>query len=193
MDDRGEYASTLSQNPPKIIGADNSSAFRQVEQGKGKKPGNKIFQTVNVKADISQEPRTNGQISSEVLESHRSEEAGENDSISGEINPVVDENSVRLFIALFDYDPVTMSPNVDCIDEELPFREGQILKVYGDKDSDGFFRGESQGRVGYIPCNMVSEVQIDDPELAEQLLRETSTLPDPSSSNGEFDSNYLNK
>lgn len=98
---------------------------------------------------------------------------GDTDSISGEINSVVDENSVRLFIALFDYDPITMSPNVDSIDEELPFREGQILKVYGDKDLDGFYRGESQGRTGFIPCNMVSEVQIDDPDLVDQLLKES--------------------
>ena len=32
-------------------------------------------------------------------------------------------------MALFDYDPEIMSPNVDALDEELPFREGQIIKV----------------------------------------------------------------
>lgn len=36
---------------------------------------------------------------------------------------------VRIFVALFDYDPVSMSPNPDAGEEELPFREGQILKV----------------------------------------------------------------
>jgi len=35
----------------------------------------------------------------------------------------------RLFVALFDYDPPTMSPNPDACDEELPFREGHIIKV----------------------------------------------------------------
>lgn len=34
----------------------------------------------------------------------------------------------RLFIALFDYDPNAMSPNKDN-DEELPFKEGQLIKV----------------------------------------------------------------
>ncbi|XP_055862026.1 peripheral-type benzodiazepine receptor-associated protein 1-like isoform X4 [Biomphalaria glabrata] len=109
------------------------------------------------------------------------EDVGDTDSISGEINTVVDENTIRLFIALFDYDPATMSPNVDSIDEELPFREGQILKVFGDKDADGFYRGESHGKKGFIPCNMVSEVQIDDPDLVEQLLKETSERPVPDS------------
>ena len=40
-----------------------------------------------------------------------------------------DESRIRIFIALFDYDPVTMSPNPDAIDEELPFKEGQLIKV----------------------------------------------------------------
>ena len=35
----------------------------------------------------------------------------------------------RIFVALFDYDPPTMSPNPDACDEELPFREGQLIKV----------------------------------------------------------------
>ncbi|XP_042897319.1 RIMS-binding protein 2 isoform X3 [Parasteatoda tepidariorum] len=70
-------------------------------------------------------------------------------------------NRVRFFVALFDYDPQTMSPNPDAADEELPFQEGQMIKIYGDKDSDGFYRGESNGRVGLVPGNMVSEVQID--------------------------------
>lgn len=35
----------------------------------------------------------------------------------------------RLFVALFDYDPQSMSPNPDACEEELPFREGQTIKV----------------------------------------------------------------
>lgn len=36
----------------------------------------------------------------------------------------------RWFMALFDYDPITMSPNPDAAHEELGFREGQLIKVY---------------------------------------------------------------
>ncbi|MEE6504432.1 hypothetical protein FKM82_005189 [Ascaphus truei] len=79
---------------------------------------------------------------------------------------------VRIFVALFDYDPRTMSPNPDAAEEELPFKEGQIIKVYGDKDSDGFYRGETCGRAGYIPCNMVSEIQADDEEMMDELLKQ---------------------
>ncbi|TFJ99392.1 nuclear cap-binding protein subunit 1 [Platysternon megacephalum] len=85
---------------------------------------------------------------------------------------VVKDNSVRIFVALFDYDPISMSPNPDAAEEELPFKEGQVLKVCGDKDADGFYRGECAGRAGYIPCNMVSEVQVESEEVRKELLKQ---------------------
>ncbi|XP_058139892.1 peripheral-type benzodiazepine receptor-associated protein 1 isoform X2 [Dasypus novemcinctus] len=85
--------------------------------------------------------------------------------------PACQDRPIRVFVALFDYDPVTMSPNADAGEEELPFREGQILKVFGDKDADGFYRGEGGGRTGYIPCNMVAEVAVDSPVGRQQLLQ----------------------
>ena len=42
----------------------------------------------------------------------------------------IGDNEVRIFVALFPYDPVNMSPNPDAAEEELPFREGQIIKVW---------------------------------------------------------------
>lgn len=80
------------------------------------------------------------------------------------------DDAARLFVALFDYNPITMSPNSDAAEEELPFKEGQILKVIGDKDADGFYKGEYEGRKGYIPCNMVSEVHFENKEVKEQLI-----------------------
>lgn len=44
------------------------------------------------------------------------------------INSRKSSNSPRQFVALFDYDPQAMSPNQDN-DEELPFKQGQIIKV----------------------------------------------------------------
>ncbi|XP_058673709.1 peripheral-type benzodiazepine receptor-associated protein 1 isoform X3 [Ammospiza caudacuta] len=82
------------------------------------------------------------------------------------------DDGIRIFVALFDYDPVSMSPNPDAAEEELPFKEGQILKVCGDKDADGFYWGECAGREGYIPCNMVSEVPVESSELKQQLLKQ---------------------
>ncbi|XP_036907761.1 RIMS-binding protein 2 [Sturnira hondurensis] len=89
-----------------------------------------------------------------------------------ETDPGAEEPAARIFVALFDYDPLSMSPNPDAAEEELPFKEGQIIKVYGDKDADGFYRGETCARVGLIPCNMVSEIHADDEEMMEQLFRQ---------------------
>ncbi|XP_043353887.1 RIMS-binding protein 2 isoform X20 [Dermochelys coriacea] len=89
-----------------------------------------------------------------------------------ETDPGTEDISPRIFVALFDYDPLTMSPNPDAAEEELPFKEGQIIKVYGDKDADGFYRGETCTRLGLIPCNMVSEIQADDEEMMDQLLKQ---------------------
>lgn len=46
-----------------------------------------------------------------------------------ETDPGTEDISTRIFVALFDYDPLTMSPNPDAAEEELPFKEGQIIKV----------------------------------------------------------------
>ncbi|XP_071783912.1 RIMS-binding protein 2 [Centroberyx gerrardi] len=82
------------------------------------------------------------------------------------------EELTRIFVALFDYDPLSMSPNPDAADEELPFKEGQIIKVFGNKDTDGFYRAEIRDRVGLIPCNMVSEIQTEDDDMMDQLLKQ---------------------
>ncbi|XP_051777039.1 RIMS-binding protein 2 isoform X3 [Erpetoichthys calabaricus] len=89
-----------------------------------------------------------------------------------ESEPDLNEEPTRIFVALFDYDPLSMSPNPDAADEELPFKEGQIIKVHGNKDTDGFYRGEISGRLGLIPCNMISEIQTDDEEMMEQLIKQ---------------------
>nr|XP_020488639.1 RIMS-binding protein 2 [Labrus bergylta] len=82
------------------------------------------------------------------------------------------DEMTRVFVALFDYDPMSMSPNPDAADEELPFKEGQIIKVFGNKDTDGFYRAEIRDRVGLIPCNMVSEIQTEDDDMMDQLLKQ---------------------
>ncbi|TRY58676.1 hypothetical protein DNTS_028448 [Danionella cerebrum] len=82
------------------------------------------------------------------------------------------EDLSRIFVAMFDYDPLSMSPNPDAAVEELPFKEGQVIKVFGQKDTDGFYRAEICGRRGLVPCNMVSEIQADDEEMMDQLLKQ---------------------
>ncbi|KAJ8368364.1 hypothetical protein SKAU_G00083920 [Synaphobranchus kaupii] len=93
------------------------------------------------------------------------------------------EDGARIFVALFPYDPAVMSPNPDTAEEELPFKEGQIIKVYGEKDQDGFYCGESGGRFGYVPCNMVSEIQVEDEVARAQLLQKGFLSPQSSIDN----------
>ncbi len=52
--------------------------------------------------------------------------------------------------AAYDYVPSTDSPN-DTVEEELPFREGDVLLVYGRMDDDGFYQVSWAGsRVCYM-------------------------------------------
>ena len=44
--------------------------------------------------------------------------------------------------------------------------------MFGNKDTDGFYRAEIRERVGLIPCNMVSEIQTEDDEMMDQLLKQ---------------------
>ncbi|XP_056612948.1 RIMS-binding protein 2-like [Triplophysa dalaica] len=82
------------------------------------------------------------------------------------------DQNVRLFVALFSYNPAMMSPNPDTMEEELPFEQGQVIKIYGDKDADGFYSGESGGHFGFVPSNMVSEIPVEDEELKQYLLQQ---------------------
>ncbi|XP_077467473.1 RIMS-binding protein 2 [Stigmatopora argus] len=78
----------------------------------------------------------------------------------------------RLFVALYPYNPASMSPNPDTAAEELPFVPGQIIKVFGDKDVDGFYHGESGGLSGYVASNLVAEVPVDDHYLKHLIMRQ---------------------
>ncbi len=127
-------------------------------------------QSVSTKVQIS-----GSTAASNTSSSSTSSSTGNLNGSSGSNGPTTSSglnHRIRIFVALFDYDPPTMSPNPDACDEELPFREGQLIKVYGEKDADGFYWGEANGLKGYVPCNMVSEVQVDDDRVAEELFKE---------------------
>ncbi len=49
------------------------------------------------------------------------------------------DDSPRVLRAVHDYDPNMDSPN-DNSDVELTFSEGDLIKVYGRPDSDGFYQ-----------------------------------------------------
>ncbi|WAR02095.1 RIMB1-like protein [Mya arenaria] len=117
----------------------------------------------------------------------------DDDSITGEINPPVDDSRIRLFVALFDYDPESiptdmpaavgevtvrrtiamydydpqeLSPNVDA-EVELSFKAGDIIICYGEMDDDGFFMGDINGRRGLVPSNFLQETGASDEEALD--------------------------
>lgn len=83
-------------------------------------------------------------------------------TVSGAGLPLLEaglDTSVRVFVALFDYEPLVMSSNPEAAEEELAFQKGQLLRVWGSQDSHGFYRGECNGQVGNIPGHLVAEVE----------------------------------
>uniref|UniRef100_T1IHF1 SH3 domain-containing protein n=1 Tax=Strigamia maritima TaxID=126957 RepID=T1IHF1_STRMM len=66
----------------------------------------------------------------------------------------------RKMLALYDYDPQELSPNVDA-DAELSFHMGELIYVYGDLDEDGFYCGEINGVRGLVPSNFLTETTQD--------------------------------
>lgn len=96
------------------------------------------------------------------------------------------EDKSRIVVALFDYDPPNMSPNPETCHEELTFVAGDQIRVtnykfllnfqllykflsisktnftfqiLSDKDPDGFYWGECRGKRGYVPENMVTDIE----------------------------------
>lgn len=66
-----------------------------------------------------------------------------------------------------------------------------FLKIYGEKDPDGFYWGEAGGRRGFVPCNMVSEVQPDDERVAQELLNVSCQHLNETSQPKIMQSNFL--
>ena len=83
----------------------------------------------------------------------------------------------RRKIALYDYDPTELSPNVDS-EVELAFRTGQILLIFGDMDDDGFFMGELGGRRGLVPSNFLTDLPRGlEPGKQPRVLGQTRQFP----------------
>ncbi len=162
---------TIKQKPSPIVNPNNPKQVRPINAEK--KQPTPINNNLQQKKSSGKE--------NEVISNTKNPKSNRNNGVS---KGKADAN-FRVFIALFDYDPFKMSPNKDSCQEELPFKEGQLIKIFGEQDSDGFFYGEAAGRSGYIPCNMVSELQVDDPEVVKQLLNDSSNAPIKQGSNQE--------
>ena len=70
---------------------------------------------------------------------------------------IYEDMPMKQKLALYDYDPHELSPNVDS-EVELSFRTGDLIKVYGEMDDDGFFMGELNGKRGLVPSNFLTDI-----------------------------------
>ncbi|XP_057295874.1 uncharacterized protein LOC130624310 isoform X2 [Hydractinia symbiolongicarpus] len=102
------------------------------------------------------------------------------------------KDRIRIFVALYPYNPLTMSPNVEYAEEELAFEEGALIKVYGEVDEDGFFFGELDGVTGMVPSNMVAEVALEDVDRAlDKKKEESETSSDVNNKTDSFDVSFM--
>ena len=67
-------------------------------------------------------------------------------------------HSENMYVAVYNYNPSESSPNLDK-DEELELRKGDLVKVIGELDDDGFYYARVNGRKGYVPSNYLSKVK----------------------------------
>lgn len=58
-----------------------------------------------------------------------------------------------------------------------------IAQVYGDKDPDGFYWGELRGRRGYVPHNMVTEIEDNQVGAQGPMMGGGGSLPGTNSNN----------
>ena len=79
--------------------------------------------------------------------SERSTNSSEREERWGDI---YEDMPMKRKIALYDYDPTELSPNVDS-EVELTFKTGDLVTIYGDMDDDGFYMGELRGQRGLVP------------------------------------------
>ncbi len=70
---------------------------------------------------------------------------------------IYEDMPMRRKMALYDYDPRELSPNVDS-EVELSFRTGDIITIYGEMDDDGFYMGELHGGRGLVPSNFLADI-----------------------------------
>jgi len=104
-----------------------------------------------------------------------------------EPKPRQNDAQIKRKVALYDYDPTELSPNVDS-DAELAFSTGDLLAVHGDMDDDGFFLGEilasssskadgQRGKRGLVPSNFLTDAPPGyDPEQLKGWISEKSKV-----------------
>lgn len=138
--DLGKYLTNSSDQPNTDASLDNI----QLQEGEGETVEREGFEPTysDTEADRNGVERSSTPLD-EYDEGEEQEEAphhpvydeaapsaeGQAPSGEGYMGEMAPEEQVRVFLALYDYDPSTMSPNPDAEEEELAFNEGDLIKV----------------------------------------------------------------
>lgn len=86
-----------------------------------------------------------------VVPSHQIRQPGPNIPPPALPQSVQPYQSVKIFVALFDYEART--------NEDLSFKKGEHLEVKDDTGDWWHARSKDTGKDGYIPCNYVAKLQ----------------------------------
>ena len=78
---------------------------------------------------------------------------------------------LRKMVALYDYDPQELSPNVDA-EVELKFKTGDIIFVYGEMDDDGFYLAELRNQRGLVPSNFLTDATTTEAKQQVQQVQQ---------------------
>ncbi|XP_071792672.1 uncharacterized protein [Asterias amurensis] len=101
-----------------------------------------------------------GMLSSSWSDSAMTESSVGNGTVTSQGSSVVSEDlQERLFMAVYNYNPVEHSPN-HYPTYEVAFNEGDIVTVFGSIRSDGFYQGKVRGRRGLVPSNFIEEISM---------------------------------
>ncbi|XP_066929551.1 RIMS-binding protein 2-like [Clytia hemisphaerica] len=101
---------------------------------------------------------------------------------------------VRIFIAIYSYDPITMSPNTEYNSEELSFKKDDLIQIIGEMGEDGFYFGKIDGKSGYVPSNLVAEINLDDNTIIDSSVDENlDQINDTKNKSDSFDLSHMLK
>ena len=145
---------------------DSRDSYREPQQGrdnindvhsKERKPTNAAGQPYEHDDSYRLEDNdaiTPKKIRDDIPESELIDYEDEGESLDDMLDLEFDESQTRIFIALFDYDPKSMSPNSDGFEEELPFKEGQLIKVRNTSLIDNIIFDD----IGYSPHDIMGTI-----------------------------------
>ena len=165
------YVALYDYNPPRDS-PDKSGYQTELQLKKG--------EVVAVFGEVDEDGFFNGQVDTQVgLVPYNLIEKIKLCEVSGEISSALLFQATkqafpsRNFKALYSYNPRTDSPNCEDLDDELSFKSGTSISIFGDVQDDGFYIGERNGELGFVPSNFIEPVDHMKPQDVQTTSHES--------------------